>query len=124
VVIEPDETGALPPSVEEPATDDRARVVPSDDPDELVIDATLARPGLLVVADTYYPGWEARVDGTPVPVHPANLMFRAVPVPAGTHTVTFRYRPRPFRAGIALSLLAAGICSVLAVRSQNKRARW
>lgn len=48
---------------------------------------------LLVVSDTWYPGWRATVDGNEVPVHRTNYMFRGVFVPAGEHTVRFDFWP-------------------------------
>ncbi len=49
--------------------------------------------GYLVVSDTIAPGWTARVDGRPAPLLRADLAFRAVPVPAGTHRVEMLYTP-------------------------------
>lgn len=48
---------------------------------------------LLVLSDVFYPGWVATVDGAEAPIHRTNYAFRGVSVPAGEHTVTFRYRP-------------------------------
>lgn len=70
-----------------------------------------ARPGLVVLADSYYPGWRATVDGNEVPVLPVDVMFRAVPVEAGTHQVEFYYMPQSFRLGLYISFIAA--CIVL-----------
>jgi len=65
--------------------------------------------GYLVSTDAWYPGWKAYVDGQPATLHRANLAFRAVPVPAGQHTVAFRYEPWSVRVGLALTALAGCI---------------
>jgi hypothetical protein len=57
------------------------------------LDVSGDRDGLLVLHDLYYPGWEARVDGVRVPVVKANILFRGVEVPAGSHIVEFTFRP-------------------------------
>ena len=49
--------------------------------------------GFLVVSDTLAPGWTARVDDAPAALLRADLAFRAVPVPAGSHRVEMRYSP-------------------------------
>ncbi len=59
--------------------------------------------GVLVLSDQYYPGWQATVDGDPVLIHRAYTTLRAVCVPAGERTVTFRYRPLSVRVGAAVS---------------------
>ncbi len=63
--------------------------------------------GWLVVRDLSWPGWEARVDGEPAPVFPADGVFRAVALPSGNHVVKFRYRPASFRLGALVSALTA-----------------
>jgi hypothetical protein len=72
------------------------------------VEMTTAAPGrrLLVLTDLFYPGWIAEVDGQPVPIRLANFAFRAVTVPAGTHTVRFVYRPRSVYWGAAVSTVA------------------
>jgi hypothetical protein len=66
-------------------------------------------PGYVVVSDAFDPGWRATVDGLPVPLLRANIAFRAVPIPAGRHTVEMLYRPGAVSLG-----LAASVASVLA----------
>jgi len=48
---------------------------------------------LLVLHDIYYPGWRAIIDGTPTPIYRANILFRAIEMPKGKHTVRFEYAP-------------------------------
>ena len=63
----------------------------SDDAVSVEVEAPAA--GILVLHDLFYPGWEARVDGVPSPVLRADLLLRGVAVPAGHHTVQFRFHP-------------------------------
>jgi len=60
-------------------------------PNDLRLSVTSDRAALLVVADNWYPAWHATVDGKQVPVLRAYHTLRAVPVPAGTHTVGMTY---------------------------------
>jgi uncharacterized membrane protein YfhO len=62
--------------------------------------------GLLVLSDTWFPGWTARVNGKDSPVLRVNHTLRAVAVKPGLSQVEFRYRPRSFFAGLAVSALA------------------
>jgi hypothetical protein len=80
----------------------------------MLLAADLEAEGILVVANSFYPGWEARVDGRPAPILRANLNFQAVLVPQGRHTVEFRYRPSSFRrgrwaAGAGVIFIAGGL---------------
>lgn len=58
---------------------------------------------LLFLADSYFPGWNAYVDGTPVPLWRANFAFRAAPVPEGAHTVELIYEPKSFKVGLIIA---------------------
>jgi hypothetical protein len=80
----------------------------------ILVRATLDQPGYLVLTDTWFPGWSARVDGTDVPLTRADYAFRAVHLPAGQHTVEFRYRPTSLRLGLAMSVVAAVAAAGLA----------
>jgi hypothetical protein len=77
-----------------------------DQPERIVAEITASYAGLLVLTDLDYPGWIAEEDGRRLPVLRADGFFRAVALPAGTHRVVFRYRPRSFYAGLAISVLA------------------
>ncbi|HVR72209.1 MAG TPA: YfhO family protein [Vicinamibacteria bacterium] len=100
-----------------------SRVV-EEHPDRVVLEATLSAGGYVVLLDSFAPGWRARVDGAAVPVVAANLAFRAVEVPAGTHRIEYVYRPPWMLAGLALSAAAAltGLAAALtALRGASAR---
>ena len=67
----------------------------------------------LVLSDSWYPGWLATVDGVDVPIERANILFRAVRVPPGDHTVEFRYEPRSVSTGALVSAGSIGAAVVL-----------
>ena len=67
--------------------------------------------GVLVLRDSFASGWEARLDGRPVPVLRANGHYRGVAVPPGDHEVVWRYAPPRFRIGAVVS--AASLLGVL-----------
>lgn len=74
-----------------------------DQPERLEIAVEVDKPAVLLVADSYYPGWEATVDGQPVPVRRADSLFRAVGVPAGSHVVRMTFNSQSFQTGLTLS---------------------
>ncbi|HYK87348.1 MAG TPA: YfhO family protein [Acidobacteriota bacterium] len=61
--------------------------------------------GHLVLLDSFYPGWNATLDGDQVPILRANYAFRAVEVPRGKHVVEFRYTPTGFYLGLLISAI-------------------
>ena len=92
-------------------------------PEEVVIQATTDTPAYLLLTDTYYPGWQATVDGQPAEIQRADLMFRAVRLEPGTHQVVFRYRPTSVRLGIWISVLALVLCLGVLVWALWRRER-
>jgi len=62
--------------------------------------------GKLALHEQFFPGWTGFVDGHPVVVSSWAGAFQAVTVPAGEHTVEFRYRSRLLGLGGGISLVA------------------
>jgi hypothetical protein len=88
-------------------------------PDHPVINVTTEGAGLLVVTDTWMPGWTARVDGELTPIYRGNLAQRVIPLwQRGRHTIEMDYVPPGFVLGCivtALSLLTWGLTCVVAM---------
>jgi len=82
-----------------------------NDPNEIDIKVSLQKPGILVLGEVYYPAWVAYVNGARQKVMRANDTMRAVPLPAGMHTIEIRYESDTFRLGgmIALFTLAVAL---------------
>jgi hypothetical protein len=88
-------------------------------PNEVVIQARVNAPCVLVLADAWYPGWRAAVDSAETTVYPVNHAFRGVVLEPGQHRVRFTYRPRSFALGLGISSLAmlgSGIAALALLR--------
>jgi hypothetical protein len=81
--------------------------------EQVVARVDAASDAWLFLADTYDPSWHAYVDGAARPVRLANAMFRAVAVPAGHHTVEFRFEPASLQRGAAISLATGALLLVV-----------
>jgi hypothetical protein len=95
----------------------------------LTIDADSACAGLLVVNESWAPGWTATLDGHEVPILRTNYLARGVALPAGRHEVRFVYAPRSFTGGLiltfatSLTLLGLLVWRLAAPRSPRRRPR-
>jgi hypothetical protein len=79
------------------------------EPNYVRIDAQMQCRGMVILTDTWFPGWHATVDGKSVKIERAYGFVRGVLVEPGNHTIEMRYRPLSVYLGAALSLLAAAI---------------
>ncbi len=78
------------------------------DPQRVTVEASLLEPGLVVLAEQFYPGWRLEVSSggegaRDVPIERANDIMRAAALPAGVHRLTFLFRPRIVSLGAAIS---------------------
>lgn len=72
---------------------------------KMVIQVTTESPRLLVIADAFYPGWRAELNGTPTTLYQTNVALRGVVVPIGTHSLTLQFQPTTFWLGLSISTL-------------------
>ena len=100
---------------------DRAAVT-SYAPEHIRVATRSDAPGLLMLSEVHYPAWHAYVDGEPVAVRRADHLLRAVPIPAGEHTVELRYESTSLRVGLAISLATAtAVIALLATAAWRLR---
>lgn len=62
--------------------------------------------GRFVLAEQYYPGWRAEVDGRETPVDRWMGVFQSVKLPPGRHKLRFEYRSLGLRMGAAISSIS------------------
>ncbi len=94
-------------------------------PEEVRLHADLDREGLLVLTDTWYPGWKATVDGEPAEILRTNVTFRGLVLGPGVHEVIFQYQPDwswtlPLALGAWILVLTGGLLAT----GLTWRERW
>ncbi|HOX38274.1 MAG TPA: YfhO family protein [Candidatus Brocadiia bacterium] len=77
--------------------------------------------GILVLADTYYPGWRAWVDGVETPIIPVDVLFRGLNIGPGDHEVRFEFISEPFYMGAAISAATWAVTLALFILSLLRR---
>ncbi|HEY2748929.1 MAG TPA: hypothetical protein VGL86_30115, partial [Polyangia bacterium] len=105
-----------------PKDSDGRCTLEDDRPEHVTIACHASAPSYAVLADAWFPGWYATVDGAPAPLLRANLAMRAVPIPAGDSRVALVYHPAHLGAGFVVSLLALLACIAVKVRAYRRRA--
>jgi hypothetical protein len=84
-------------------------------PEKTVLHVNAPEAGIVVLADTFAPGWQATLDGQPCPILKANGLFRGVAVSQGPHDIFFQYRPIPFLIGSTLTIATLSCLALCAV---------
>jgi len=95
----------------------------ADEPERVVVRVHATRPGFLFLADQYFPGWTAKVNGEERQILRADHVFRLVEVPAGESEVEFTYRPLSVRLGACISLASVAVVLVWRKGISSSRTR-
>ena len=82
---------------------------------EVHVDVETPGPGVLRLADLWYPDWAVTIDGKEAPLLRADYALRGVVVPAGSHRVEFHFRSKAVRQGLMLSLVSLTAALLLIV---------
>jgi hypothetical protein len=93
------------------------------EPQRVELRVSLERPGVVILADVYYPGWRLTIDGRTAPIFRANRMMRGAAVLAGEHTLIYTYEPDSFRIGAIVSLVGVIVLLTRACSSPFGRSR-
>lgn len=94
--------------------DNKIRIV-SFSPNKIDLDVTANKNKILVISDTYYPGWKAYVDGKETKIYRANYTFRSLPVLSGNHKITLVYDPGSFHLGLKITIISGVLLIIFAV---------
>jgi hypothetical protein len=88
------------------ATDNQAYVLITNyTPNDVTLNVSSDGSGILILTDTFYPGWKANIDGKPTTIYRADGLVRAVLIGPGVHVVEFNYSPWSFWAGALISTI-------------------
>ncbi|MBI3984710.1 MAG: YfhO family protein [Candidatus Levybacteria bacterium] len=90
-------------------------------PNKVTFNTESTNKQILFLSDTYYPGWQADIDGVKTDIVKANYAFRAIAVPKGSHTVSFTYLPFSFTSGLFVSLASLAAVFILCILSLKKK---
>jgi hypothetical protein len=122
--FDPAKTAYVPTDPGLPDGDSRGTAeVVGETPCEVRLKVDMQTPGLLVLADQFYDGWNAYLDGKQYPILPVNRAIRGVALPAGRGELVFRYEPPAWTRGLRMSAIAASVlvCWAVAVGRLARR---
>jgi hypothetical protein len=118
----------LPAVLEEPAEEPgsglpltRSVEIVGSHVNDVELRASTPETSVLILSQTYYPGWKALVDGQRTDVFQVDLSLTGVRIPPGLHDVQFLFRPTSFQVGAVLSFASAIVLLGLAVWPSTTR---
>ena len=119
--VEPEDMAALAPYLSAAASVPAESVkITRYEPQRVEIEVRLDIPGIVILADVFYPGWILTLDGQPAPILRVNLLMRGAAVRAGTHHLVYTYQPQSFRIGCYITLASLFVGILLAARARQQ----
>jgi len=91
-----------------------------DKPDRILINVSAIKPGVLVLAESAYPGWRASVNGKPANIIRLNYLFQGVELDSGRQQIIFEYQPPFFMLYLTISIMTLLVFMVILVLETNK----
>lgn len=88
---------------------------------QMIVEVSSDTDGLVMLSDTYYPGWTAEVNGKQAEIKIVDYIFRGVQVPAGDSTITFTYRPIAFYAGLFVTVFTISGLIVWGINQKDEQ---
>lgn len=82
-------------------------IITDESLNHIAVTGESGRPGVLILSDAWYPGWQASLNENIEPVFPVDIAFRGVEISEGTHEVVFRYQPLSWEIGLYITAVAA-----------------
>jgi hypothetical protein len=76
---------------------------------EMVIEYSVKQPSVFSLADTYYPGWKAYIDGEESQIYKGNYAFRAIKIPEGKHILFLKFEPTYWNIGLMGTIIGASL---------------
>lgn len=89
-------------------------------PPYLKYESQSALNSIAVFSEIFYPkGWHAFIDGNEVPILRANYVLRALEVPAGKHTIEFKFEPKPYTVGNKITMASGWLLLIVVLGSMG-----
>jgi hypothetical protein len=94
--------------------------IQKEEPGKLTMLSESDTAGFLMIADTWYPGWVATIDGKATTVLRADYLFQGLSIEKGSHQVELRYSPQSVAVGAGLSLLVISALLIWGLTRQHR----
>jgi hypothetical protein len=89
-------------------------------PNKLTYHYHSAKGGLAVFSEVYFPwGWQATVDGKDMPIGRVNYVLRAMNLPAGNHTIVFKFDPQEVHSTESIATTAIILIFIAIIATVN-----